>query len=64
MIAAVGDQGHGSRRRYQLGCKCGPCVAANRLYQVAVRAGGRGSPSARMAAFTIELDPLDAGVSQ
>ena len=48
---------HGTRARYQAGCRCGPCVDANRIYQRLVRAGERGTPSARMAGFTIEADP-------
>jgi hypothetical protein len=50
----TGEPAHGTRRRYQLGCKCPDCTRSNTVYQRHVRAGERGSPSTRMAAFAID----------
>jgi hypothetical protein len=38
---------HGTRRRYQLGCRCSPCVRANTAYQRVWRAGLCGTPNDR-----------------
>jgi hypothetical protein len=43
---------HGTRRRYQAGCRCAPCVEANRLYQQAWRLSLCGSPSSRQPEAT------------
>jgi hypothetical protein len=54
-VTTEADAAHGSRRRYQLGCRCPDCTRANTVYMRHVRAGARGTPTQRLGGFVVEL---------
>lgn len=53
---AHSKQGHGSRACYVGGCREPECKAANAAYQRAYREGLRGSHTARLGPYRIEVD--------
>lgn len=69
------EHAHGTRRRYQQGCRCAPCSAANTAYSTAYRARRRagrpvlgahvaGTDAARVVAALVEEGYLKGQIAR